>query len=79
MIGGPNAPSTCPAMDPVPIAVPAAAIDPPVVVVQPDPVVDEITCILTVDNEMRHVSYNDVVIQASGDYASWTAVKTITF
>lgn len=40
---------------------------------------DTVTCILTVDNEMRYVSYNGQELQASGNYGSWGEAKTITF
>ena len=38
-----------------------------------------VTCLLTVDNEMRYVSYNGVVLQADGQYDRWTEMKTVTF
>ena len=58
-----------------------AALPPPQVVVapEPEPIMDDVTCILTVDNEMRYVSFNDEVLTAEGDYANWGAVKTINF
>jgi len=40
---------------------------------------DKVTCILTVDNEMRYVAYNGQELKAVGNYKMWTGVKTITF
>jgi len=43
------------------------------------PVKEPVTCTMTLDNVLTHISYNGESLSTSGDWSSWKSVKTFSF